>query len=65
MADDKRFDPASDTVARSKQLAKDLLDALDKPISPEREVYDAQKEREDREALERFYRATGQQGDAR
>jgi hypothetical protein len=50
--------PDDDTAA--KQLAKDLLDELDKPTSPEREAYEAQKEREDREALERFYIATGQ-----
>lgn len=45
---------------RSKQLAKDLLDELDKPISPEREAQLAEKERADREALEKFYIATGQ-----
>lgn len=47
-------------AARSKQLAKDLLDELDKPTSKEREEQLAQKEREDREALEQFYLATGQ-----
>jgi len=45
---------------RSKQLAKDLLEELDKPMSAEREAYEAQKEREDRESLERFYVQTGQ-----
>lgn len=45
---------------RAKQLAKDILDELDKPTSPERLAQQAQKEREDREALERFYIATGQ-----
>ncbi len=47
-------------AARSRQIAKDLLDELGKPRSAEREAYEAQKEREDREALERFYIATGQ-----
>lgn len=49
-----------DMAARSRQLAKNLLDEMDKPKSAEREAYEAQKEREDREALERFYIATGQ-----
>jgi hypothetical protein len=49
-----------DMAARSKQLAKDLLEQMDEPQSKERAEYEAQKEREDREALERFYVATGQ-----
>jgi hypothetical protein len=49
-----------DMAARTKQLAKDLLDQLDEPESKERAEYQAQKEREDREALEKFYIATGQ-----
>src|SRR5215813_10612938 len=49
-----------DIAAHSRQLAKDLLDEMDRPKSAEREAYEAQKEREDREALERFYLATGQ-----
>jgi hypothetical protein len=49
-----------DMAARSRQLAKDLLDEMDKPKSPKCEAYEAQKERADREALERFYIATGQ-----
>jgi len=49
--------PDDDTT---KQLAQDLLDELDKPKSPEREAYEIRKEREDREALERFYISTGQ-----
>jgi hypothetical protein len=44
----------------TKQLAKDILDELDKPTSPEREAQLAEKERADREALEKFYIATGQ-----
>ena len=47
-------------AARTKQLAKDPLDEMNKPKSAEREAYEGQKEREDREALERFYLATGQ-----
>jgi hypothetical protein len=49
-----------DMAARSKQLAKDLLEQMDEPQSKERAEYEAQKEREDHEALERFYVATGQ-----
>ena len=49
-----------DLDARSKQLAKDLLDALDREDDPDRLAYAIQKEREDREALERFYVQTGQ-----
>ncbi len=53
-------DKPDDIAARSRQVAKDLLDEMDKPKSPEREAYEAQKGREDAEALERFYIATGQ-----
>ena len=49
-----------DLDARSKQLAKDLLDALDREDDPDRLAYAVQKEREDRAALERFYVRTGQ-----
>lgn len=49
-----------DDLTSAQQLAKDLLDEMDKPKSPEREAYEARKEREDREALERLYIATGQ-----
>jgi len=51
---------ADDMAARSKQVAKTILDALDEPEDPERKAYEAQKEREDREALEKFYALTGQ-----
>ena len=47
-------------AARTKQLAKDPLDEMNKPKSAEREAYEGQEEREDREALERFYLAIGQ-----
>jgi hypothetical protein len=46
--------------ARTKQLAKDLLDALDQEDDPDRLAYAIQKEREDRAALEQFYVQTGQ-----
>jgi hypothetical protein len=49
-----------DRDARIKQLAKDLLDALDGEDDPDRLAYAIQKEREDRAALERFYVQTGQ-----
>lgn len=46
--------------ARSKQLARDLLEALDREDDPDRLAYVVQKEREDRAALELFYVRTGQ-----
>ena len=49
-----------DLDARTKQLAKDLLEALDSEDDPDRLAYAVQKEREDRAALERFYVQTGQ-----
>lgn len=49
-----------DLDARSKELAKDLLDALDREDDPDRLAYAVQKEREDRASLERFYVRTGQ-----
>lgn len=49
-----------DLDARTKRLAKDLLEALDSEDDPERLAYEVRKEREDREALERFYVRTGQ-----
>ncbi len=49
-----------DLDARSRQLAKDLLEALDREDDPDRLAYAIQKEREDRAALERFYVQTGQ-----
>jgi hypothetical protein len=49
-----------DLDARSKQLAKDILEALDQGDDPDRLAYSVQKEREDREALELFYVRTGQ-----
>ena len=44
----------------ARQLAKDLLEALDSEEDPDRLAYAVQKEREDRAALERFYVQTGQ-----
>lgn len=49
-----------DLDARTKQLAKDLLEALDSEDDPDRLAYAVQKEREDRAALDRFYVQTGQ-----
>ncbi len=49
-----------DLDARSKKLANDLLEALDREDDPDRLAYAVQKEREDRAALERFYVRTGQ-----
>jgi hypothetical protein len=50
----------NDMAARSRQFAQELLHEMDTPKTPEREVYEAQKAREDREGLEQFYIATGQ-----
>ena len=49
-----------DLDTRTKQLAKDILDALDREDDPDRLAYAVQKEREDRAALELFYVRTGQ-----
>src|ERR687894_1209040 len=49
-----------DRDARTRQLAKDILEALDAEDDPDRLAYTVQKEREDREALELFYVRTGQ-----
>jgi hypothetical protein len=51
---------ADDMAARSRQLAKDLLDALDAPDDPAVLAHLEQKEREDVAALEAFYIRTGQ-----
>src|SRR4051812_45919348 len=47
-------------ATRSKKLAKDLLDGLDKPDDPARQAYDAEKEIADKQALDDFYVRTGQ-----
>ncbi len=60
MTDPPPSDPADGMAAGARQLAKDLLDELDNPASPQRLAERARKEREDAEALQRFYRATGQ-----
>ena len=49
-----------DLDVRTKQLAKDLLEALDREYDPDWLAYTVQKEREDRAALEQFYVRTGQ-----
>src|SRR5918997_1817493 len=49
-----------DLDARTKQLAKDILEALDREYDPDWLAYEVQKEREDRAALDRFYVRTGQ-----
>ena len=41
-------------------MARLILEEMEKPTSPEREAYLAQKEREDGEALEHVYRLSGQ-----
>ncbi len=47
-------------TTRSKRLAQDILDELDRPISNERAAQLARKEEEDRASLERFYVTSGQ-----
>lgn len=50
---------------RNEQLAKELLETLKTPgMNPERVAFEAQKEREDKAALEDYYRRTGQTKDA-
>lgn len=51
---------ADDMANRSKKLAKDLLEAMDKPDDPARQAYEAEKEIADKEALDDFYVRTGQ-----
>ena len=46
------FAMTDDLHARSKQLAKDLLDALDREDDPDRLAYEVQKERADRAMCE-------------
>lgn len=52
--------PNRELTTRAQQFAKDVLEEMDKPKSLEREKYEAQKEREDQESIERMYVATGQ-----
>ncbi len=52
--------PDDDLTSRAKQFAKDVLEEMDKPISPERAAALARKEREDAELAERFYISSGQ-----
>ncbi len=49
-----------DLDARTKQLAKEIFEALDREYDPDWLAYVVKKEREDREALERFYVRSGQ-----
>jgi hypothetical protein len=55
---------ADDQDARSRQLAKQLLGALDREDDPDRLAYAVQKERDDRAALDRFYVQSGQKAAA-
>lgn len=51
---------------RNEQLAQEILEELKRRgPNPEREAYDAEKEQRDREALEEYYRRTGQTKDTR
>src|SRR5512139_1330635 len=50
---------------RNEQLAKELLETLKTPgMNPERAAFEVEKEREDKAALEDYYRRTGQAKDA-
>jgi uncharacterized protein YjbI with pentapeptide repeats len=49
---------------RNEQLAQEILEELKRRgPNPERDAYDAEKEQRDREALEEYYRRTGQKKD--
>jgi hypothetical protein len=50
----------SDQPDHAQEFARWVLDEMNKPKSPEREAYEAQKEIEDRAAIDRMYIATGQ-----
>jgi uncharacterized protein YjbI with pentapeptide repeats len=53
-----------DLKRRNKELAKELLESLDRgETSPERQAFEAEKEREDKAAFEDYYRRTGQAKD--
>jgi hypothetical protein len=60
MNDQRPLDPAAGMEARTRELARLILEEMDKPTSPEREASLIQKEREDSEAMEHFYRLSGQ-----
>ena len=49
-----------DELTPAQKFAKDVLEEMNKPPSAEREAYEAQKEIEDRAAIEKMYIATGQ-----
>src|SRR5262245_61927196 len=60
MSDQPPLDAADGMEARTRELARLILEEMDKPGSPEREACLTQKDREDSEALEQFYRLCGQ-----
>jgi hypothetical protein len=49
-----------DDLTPAQRFARDVLEEMNKPKSPEREAYEARKELEDCAAIERMYIATGQ-----
>lgn len=54
-------DPLNELQQRGRRLAQELLEAMQRPgVDPERAAYEAEKERADRDALEDYYRRTGQ-----
>lgn len=59
-------DDADDLKRKNEQLAKDLLESLQKPgVSPEQAAYETEKEATDKAALEDYYRRTGQVKDTK
>jgi hypothetical protein len=60
VSDEPRPDPPAETLTRGQQFAPWVLEEMDKPVSPEREAYEARKESEDRECMTHFYRLTRQ-----
>lgn len=51
---------ADDMAARSRRLAQQILDVLDQPDDPVHRAQIEKKEKRDKDALERFYIASGQ-----
>lgn len=47
-------------LTRGQELAQWVLEEMNKPVSPERKTYEAQKALEDRESMTHFYRLTRQ-----
>jgi hypothetical protein len=60
MSEQQPSGPPVEAPTRAQAFARRVLEEMDRPKSPEREAYEAQKELEDREALTHLYRLTRQ-----